>query len=70
MILQVQTSKGNYLTPLSVRIEQVDLTDEEPWHRCMDDLILKAAIWQDGVCKKEDSNDDVDIIYDNYNNYR
>ncbi|OJA21630.1 hypothetical protein AZE42_09745 [Rhizopogon vesiculosus] len=45
--LKVQTSKGNYLTSLSVRIEQVDLTNEDSWDRCMDDLILKAAIWQD-----------------------
>ncbi|OAX36867.1 hypothetical protein K503DRAFT_801694 [Rhizopogon vinicolor AM-OR11-026] len=45
--LKVQTSKGNYLTSLSVRIEQVDLTDENSWDRCMDNLILKAAIWQD-----------------------
>ncbi|KAG0705195.1 hypothetical protein DFH29DRAFT_908006, partial [Suillus ampliporus] len=47
MSLKVQTSKGNYLSSLSVRIEQVDLTDENSWDRCMDDLILKAAIWQD-----------------------
>ncbi|KAG1754234.1 hypothetical protein EDB19DRAFT_1665358 [Suillus lakei] len=45
--LKVQTSKGNYLMSLSVRTEQVDLTDEDSWDRCMDDLILKAAIWQD-----------------------
>lgn len=45
--LKVQTSKGNYLTSLSVRTEQVDLTNEDSWDRCMDDLILKAAIWQD-----------------------
>lgn len=45
--LKVQTSKGNYLMSLSVRTEQVDLTNEDSWDRCMDDLILKAAIWQD-----------------------
>jgi protein SMG6 len=45
--LKIQTSKGNYLTSLSVRIEQVDLTNEDSWDRCMDDLILKSAIWQD-----------------------
>ncbi|KAH7915986.1 hypothetical protein BJ138DRAFT_996574 [Hygrophoropsis aurantiaca] len=45
--LKVQTSKGNYLTSLSIRTERVDLTDEDSWDRCMDDLILKAAIWQD-----------------------
>lgn len=45
--LKVQTSKGNYLTSLNVRTEQVDLTIEDSWDRCMDDLILKAAIWQD-----------------------
>ncbi|KAG6333998.1 hypothetical protein ID866_5081 [Astraeus odoratus] len=47
MSLKVQTSKGNYLTSLSVRIEQVDFTDKESWEQCMDDLILKAAVWQD-----------------------
>lgn len=47
MSLKVQTSKGNYLTSLSVRTEQVDFTDKESWERSMDDLILKAAVWQD-----------------------
>ncbi|KAF8448043.1 hypothetical protein L210DRAFT_3441767 [Boletus edulis BED1] len=47
MSLKVQTSKGNYLMTLSVRIEQVEFSDEASWDRCMDDLILKAAIWQD-----------------------
>ena len=45
--LKVQTSKGNYLTSLNVRTEQVEFSDKESWDRCMDDLILKAAIWQD-----------------------
>jgi hypothetical protein len=45
--LKVQTSKGNYLVSLSVRTEQIDLTNEDSWDRSMDDLILKAAIWQD-----------------------
>lgn len=45
--LKVQTSKGNYLTSVSIRTEQVEFSDEESWDRCMDDLILKAAIWQD-----------------------
>lgn len=45
--LKVQTSKGNYLTSLNVRTEQVEFSNEESWDRCMDDLILKAAIWQD-----------------------
>ncbi|KAJ6513896.1 hypothetical protein C8R47DRAFT_1092306 [Mycena vitilis] len=44
--LKVQTSKGNYLTSLNVRAEQVDFTDGTS-DRNMDDLILKAAIWQD-----------------------
>ncbi|KAJ7721075.1 hypothetical protein DFH07DRAFT_1008258 [Mycena maculata] len=44
--LKVQTSRGNYLTSLSVRAEQVDFTDGAS-ERSMDDLILKAAIWQD-----------------------
>jgi protein SMG6 len=45
--LKVLTSKGNYLTSLNVRTEQVTLSDEGPWEWCKDDLILKAAIWQD-----------------------
>ncbi|KAJ7098134.1 hypothetical protein B0H15DRAFT_824243 [Mycena belliarum] len=44
--LKVQTSKGNYLTSLSVRAEQVDFANGTA-DRNMDDLILKAAIWQD-----------------------
>jgi protein SMG6 len=46
--LKVQTSKGNYLPTLNVRSEQVDFSGGEgDWDRNMDDLILKAAIWQD-----------------------
>jgi protein SMG6 len=44
--LKVQTSKGNYLTNLNVRIEEVNFTSETA-ERSMDDLILKAAIWHD-----------------------
>ncbi|KXN82534.1 Telomerase-binding protein EST1A [Leucoagaricus sp. SymC.cos] len=44
--LKVLTSKGNYLTTLSVRIENVDFNSGNI-ERSMDDLILKAAIWQD-----------------------
>ncbi|CAA7267658.1 unnamed protein product [Cyclocybe aegerita] len=44
--LKVQTSKGNYLTTLSVRTEEIDF-DGQNAEKCMDDLILKAAIWQD-----------------------
>ncbi|KAG6878101.1 hypothetical protein C0992_008589 [Termitomyces sp. T32_za158] len=43
--LKVQTSKGNYLATLSVRTEQVEFKGD--WERCMDDLILRAAIWQE-----------------------
>ncbi|KAF8633707.1 hypothetical protein AX17_004365 [Amanita inopinata Kibby_2008] len=47
--LKVQTSKGNYLSNLTVRTEQVDFVDGGGMdsERNMDDLILKAAIWQD-----------------------
>ncbi|EPT05881.1 hypothetical protein FOMPIDRAFT_1044362 [Fomitopsis schrenkii] len=46
--LKVQTSRGNYLSSLSIRTEQVDFAgDEASWERNMDDLILRAAIWQD-----------------------
>jgi predicted ribonuclease YlaK len=47
MSLKIQTSKGNYLTSLSVRTEHVDFDANGNWERNMDDLILKAAIWQD-----------------------
>ena len=47
--LKVQTSKGNYLTSLSVRTEEVnfDHSNYASMEKNMDDLILKAAIWQD-----------------------
>ncbi|KAG6829844.1 hypothetical protein H0H92_003287 [Tricholoma furcatifolium] len=44
--LKVQTSKGNYLSTLSIRTEQVDFSDGN-WERNTDDLILRAAIWQE-----------------------
>ena len=46
--LKVLTSKGNYLSNLNIRTEQVDFDDgrETSWERNMDDLILRAAIWQ------------------------
>ena len=45
--LKVQTSKGNYLPNLNIRTEQVDFADgEATWERNMDDLILRAAMWQ------------------------
>jgi protein SMG6 len=47
MSLKIQTSKGNYLTSLSVRTEHIDFDASGNWERNMDDLILKAAIWQD-----------------------
>ncbi|KAH9171504.1 hypothetical protein EDB89DRAFT_1108247 [Lactarius sanguifluus] len=45
--LKVQTSRGNYLSSLAVRSELVDFDDPASRERNMDDLILKAAIWQD-----------------------
>jgi len=49
--LKVQTSRGNYLTSLSIRTEDLDFAfggeGAENKGRNMDDLILKAAIWQD-----------------------
>ncbi|KAM5539454.1 hypothetical protein V8D89_006906 [Ganoderma adspersum] len=44
--LKVQTSRGNYLTNLNVRLEEVDFSSST-WERSMDDLILRAALWQD-----------------------
>jgi len=47
--LKVLTSKGNYLTSLNVRTEEIDFSSSGSGDRDrnMDDLILKAAIWQD-----------------------
>ena len=48
--LKVQTSKGNYLTTLTVRTEQLQFAGAAgtiDMDRNMDDLILRAAIWQD-----------------------
>lgn len=46
--LKILTSRGNYLQNLNVRTEQVDFDEGEgaSWERNMDDLILRAAIWQ------------------------
>ncbi|EJD53809.1 hypothetical protein AURDEDRAFT_180216 [Auricularia subglabra TFB-10046 SS5] len=45
--LKVQTSKGNYLSSLVVRSEQVQFSKHEgSWERNMDDLILRSALWQ------------------------
>lgn len=47
--LKVQTSRGNYLSTLNVRSEKVTFSNAPgSWERTMDDLILKAALWQDG----------------------
>ncbi|TDL19150.1 hypothetical protein BD410DRAFT_877077 [Rickenella mellea] len=47
MGFKVQTSKGNYLSTLVVRSEQVEFSDAS-WGRNMGDLILRAAVWHDG----------------------
>ena len=45
--LKIQTSRGNFLPNLNVRTELVDFDHSEvSWERNMDDLILRAAIWQ------------------------
>jgi predicted ribonuclease YlaK len=55
--LKVQTSRGNYLTTLNIRSENFDFSsrhrngdgDEQAkgWERNLDDLILRAAMWQE-----------------------
>jgi protein SMG6 len=45
--LKVQTSRGNYLSSPTIRSELVGFDDPGSWKRNMDDLIPKAAIWQD-----------------------
>jgi len=45
--LKVQTSKGNYLSNLNVRSEELHFsTYEGSWERNMDDLVIRAAAWQ------------------------
>lgn len=45
--LKVQTSKGNYLSTLAIRSEQVKFANADTsWERNMDDLILRVALWQ------------------------
>lgn len=45
-LLKVQTSKGNYLSTLSIRIEDIVFTHDS-WEGSMDNLILHAVIWHD-----------------------
>lgn len=55
--LKVQTSRGNYLSTLNVRSENFDFnsrgnrnadgTHGHSWERTLDDLILRAALWQE-----------------------
>jgi protein SMG6 len=54
--LKVQTSRGNYLTTLNVRSENFDFLSRDQqkngermngWERSLDDLILRAALWQE-----------------------
>lgn len=46
--LKILTSRGNYLQNLNIRTEQVDFDEGEGtlWERNIDDLILRAVIWQ------------------------
>ena len=44
--LKVQTSRGNYQTNLDIRPEEVD-SSSRTWECSMDDLIFRAALWQD-----------------------
>ncbi|KAG8969236.1 hypothetical protein FRC03_003761 [Tulasnella sp. 419] len=44
--LKVQTSKGNYLSSLSVRSEAMDFGGLGSLDRNMDDMILRTAAWQ------------------------
>ena len=44
--LKVQTSRGNYLSSLTIHSELVVFDDPDSRERNMDDLILEAAIWQ------------------------
>ena len=49
--LKVQTSRGNYLSDLRIRREEIDFsgasTDETQMARNLDEVILRAASWQD-----------------------
>jgi protein SMG6 len=43
----VLTSKGNYLAGIAMRMEEVDPVDGVVRERIMNELILRAAVWQD-----------------------
>jgi len=49
--LKVQTSRGNYLSDLRIRKEEIDFegssTDEFQVARNLDEIILRAVSWQD-----------------------
>ncbi|KAN0128852.1 hypothetical protein V8E53_013350, partial [Lactarius tabidus] len=47
--LKVQTCQahGDYLSSLTICSKLVDFDDPDSWEHNMDNLILKAAIWQD-----------------------
>lgn len=53
--LKVQTSRGNYLSNLNIRSENFDFISRDNrngeaghnWERTLDDLILRAALWQE-----------------------
>ncbi|KAF9533398.1 hypothetical protein CPB83DRAFT_472504 [Crepidotus variabilis] len=47
MVIKVQTTRGNYLSSLNIRMEEIDFaSSSSATKNNMDDLILKAAIWQ------------------------
>jgi hypothetical protein len=55
--LKVQTSRGNYLSTLNIRSENFEFASHDKrngdgnnghsWERNLDDLILRAALWQE-----------------------
>ena len=45
--LKVQTSRGNYLTDLSIRSEAIEFSGTGDGPRNLDDVILRAAVWRD-----------------------
>ena len=47
MLTQSPNVPWNYLSSHTVRTERADFDERDSWERNIDDLILKAAMWQE-----------------------
>ena len=55
-----RTRSNNFLANLSFRSEQTDFdVQDQGWDRCMDDLILRTAVWQSEHWRSADSTGEI-----------